>query len=552
MGKIVAGVTLMQDFCRPGTDTFQSYIDYIDREEAQRNQAIKTYNLFNDYMGNPEKSTGLFTEGKNHLTFSEKSELKDVFQKAQNNGSIMWQTVISFDNLWLEKNGLYDSKNGFVDETKIKETVRIAVRRMLEKEGLENAVWSAGIHYNTDNLHVHIATVEPYPMRKTMLYQGKEEYRGKFKLKNLELCKSSVVNEIMQTREVNLKINNIIRKDIVAAKKERQLSEDVDIRKKFLRLYEEVANIPQNMIHYNNGIMSRQRTLIDEISISYLEKYHKETYEEFQNLVKRQSDLYSEAYGRYDRFYEESKTQDLMERLGNAVLKEVKTFEKEIDKSTEAVLKTEPVGNSIPYLVQKTEVKNFMPKENVTMQRGNIQKLENTSENRVSEKIPFSLKMSAKEMELSPELVSELELAEQILYSGSESENPESSRMPEQKENEELQEKRITYITELAEKGNETAQVRLGCEYLKGVHVDRNVDEARKWFSAAAEQGNDIAGEMLEQIHQNGREYRKSRRGMAELDRALCELQKSFEMEHRKSVQMIRQEMSEMDMEEVM
>ena len=50
MGDIKAGVTLMQDFCRPKSEIFSGYIDYLDREEAQRNHAIQTFNLFNDYM----------------------------------------------------------------------------------------------------------------------------------------------------------------------------------------------------------------------------------------------------------------------------------------------------------------------------------------------------------------------------------------------------------------------------------------------------------------------------------------------------------------------
>ena len=185
MGDIKAGVTLMQDFCRPNSDAYSGYIDYLDREEAQRNHAIQTFNLFNDYMGNPEKSTGLFTNEKDNLTHSEKRELKDVFQTAQDNESVMWQTVISFDNRWLEQNGIYDSQKQILDEQKLKEVTRLAVNRLLKSEGLEHAVWSAGIHYNTDNLHVHIATVEPYPMREKMMYNGKKEVRGKFKLQNI-------------------------------------------------------------------------------------------------------------------------------------------------------------------------------------------------------------------------------------------------------------------------------------------------------------------------------------------------------------------------------
>ena len=33
----------------------------------------------------------------------EKTKLKDIFKQAQSKDSLMWQTVISFDNKWLEK-----------------------------------------------------------------------------------------------------------------------------------------------------------------------------------------------------------------------------------------------------------------------------------------------------------------------------------------------------------------------------------------------------------------------------------------------------------------
>lgn len=49
---------------------------------------------------------------------------------------------------------------------KIKRSNPSCSEPIIKSEGLEHAVWSAGIHYNTDNLHVHIATVEPYPMRE--------------------------------------------------------------------------------------------------------------------------------------------------------------------------------------------------------------------------------------------------------------------------------------------------------------------------------------------------------------------------------------------------
>ena len=323
----------MQDFCRPGSDKFQSYIDYIDREEAQRNNAFSTYNIFsdyeqyNEYMGNPEKSSGLFTADKDSLTYAEKKELKSIFEMAQDNQSLMWQTVISFDNRWLEKNGVYDPEKKVLDEQKVKETVRKAINRLMESEGMDHAVWSAGIHYNTDNIHVHIATVEPYPMREKMLYEGNLEVRGKFKQSNLNKCKSVVVNEIAQTKEMNLRINQIIRKDIVDYLKEYELAADPVMKEKFLELCEDISSIPKNMMNYNNRAMAPYRSRLDEISRLFLDQYCPEKYQELTEILDRQSKLYEEAYGgqKFD-YYKEDKLQDLMQRMGNASLKSVRSY----------------------------------------------------------------------------------------------------------------------------------------------------------------------------------------------------------------------------------
>ena len=333
MEDIKAGVTLMQDFCRPDSEIFSGYIDYLDREEAQRNHAIQTFNLFNDYMGNPEKSTGLFTNEKDNLTHSEKRELKDVFQTAQDNESVMWQTVISFDNRWLEKNGIYDSQKQILDEQKLKEVTRIAMNRLLKSEGLEEAVWSASIHYNTDNLHVHIATVEPYPMRKKMMYNGKKEVRGKFKLKNINNCKSAVVNELMRTKDINLQINNIIRKDMIASAESRNFRDDPIIRKQFLELYKNLQGVPKHKQNYNNYAMKPFQEQIDCISEAYIQKYCKEEYKKFTEILQRQSKLYAEAYGGGNwEDFEQSKKKDLYTRMGNLVLREIKAYEVGISK----------------------------------------------------------------------------------------------------------------------------------------------------------------------------------------------------------------------------
>ena len=145
-------------------------------------------------------------EGKqlstNDFTNEEKSKLKELYSKAHNNNSVLWQDVISFDNKWLEEHGIYDSKNHIVDEKKMKDVTRLAMQEMLKKEGLDkSSIWSGAIHYNTDNIHIHIATVEPSPTRE----------RGKRKLKSIESMKSKVINNIIDRSQEHKFINDLIR-----------------------------------------------------------------------------------------------------------------------------------------------------------------------------------------------------------------------------------------------------------------------------------------------------------------------------------------------------
>lgn len=179
MSDINAGVVLVTKFVSASSTVFSGYIDYINRSNAVRNEnidkytiptldrEIKQYNEYMEYMGDAKKTTELFTNKKDRLTIDEKDQLKDIFQMAQDNGSLMWQSVISFDNKWLSEAGLYDSESGVLNEFKLKEYTRLAVNAMLDKEGMtNNCIWSASIHYNTDNIHIHIATVQPVPTRE--------------------------------------------------------------------------------------------------------------------------------------------------------------------------------------------------------------------------------------------------------------------------------------------------------------------------------------------------------------------------------------------------
>ena len=341
MADVKAGVVCVTKFCRAGSKKFQSYIDYIDREEAARTEYSNAYNLYADYMGNPEKTTGLFTSEKNNLNPEEKKLLKEQFSKAQENGSLMWQTVLSFDNRWLAEQEIYDLKTQMVDEKKIYEATRKAVSKMLKSEGLENAVWSA----------------EPEPMRKKKEYiqyrtvekdgkrikepildrKGqpikKEEYVGRFKQKSIEACKSVMVNEIIQDRENNLKINQIIRGSIIEQKKRHPFIEDKDFAKNFLSLYEKMPDCDRKMWVYNSNQLFHLRPEIDRLTMQYIEKYHGKEFKELQGMLRAQDLKYQKAYGGIKKGkFEETKINDLYTRMGNCILTEMRSYDRSLRK----------------------------------------------------------------------------------------------------------------------------------------------------------------------------------------------------------------------------
>ncbi|MCR8860671.1 relaxase MobL, partial [Bacillus pseudomycoides] len=186
---VTPGVVTVSRFVMADGKTFQDYVEYVDREDAKREGGAheKLFSLYQDYMGDTEKTSSLFTESSNCLKEKEKKELKQLFQLAQKNGSIMWQDVITFDNQWLEEHGVYDPRTKTVDDTKLMDVTRLAMKEMLKREKLEHtAIWSGAIHYNTDNFHIHVATVEPFPTRE----------RGKRKQKTLDAMKGKVVQNI--------------------------------------------------------------------------------------------------------------------------------------------------------------------------------------------------------------------------------------------------------------------------------------------------------------------------------------------------------------------
>lgn len=346
MSKRSPGIVLVSKFVSGKSSAFGKYIDYINREEAVRTKYFEVFNInkldgYNNYIGNPKKSNGIFTQNKSELTKNEREELKKIFSIAQENDSIMWQDVVSFNNEWLEKNGLYNSETGWINEGAIQDSIRRGMALVLKEEGIEQSgVWSASMHFNTGNIHVHIALVEPYPTKPYKEFKDKKtgkEYTariGNRKFKTLDKFKSKVANTLLERDQELTKISELIHKKI--APKTLKLKPSLDI--KMLKTYNEIyKNLPADtrLWKYNNNALAHLKPQINSVIDMYLKNNHPEDFKELDKILIEEMKFRESIYGTGDKNYKRyedyrtNKHNELYSKLGNAMLREMKEIRKD-------------------------------------------------------------------------------------------------------------------------------------------------------------------------------------------------------------------------------
>ena len=591
MGNIKAGVIVKNRFCKPSSSKYNQYINYMDRPEAVRTEHTMEYDLYADYMGNPEKTTGLFTAEKNRLTEAESKEMKKRFAAAQEKGSLMWQTVISFDNSWLKENGLLH--DGILDEKKIYEVTRKGMRKMLQKEGLENAIWSGSIHYNTDNIHIHVATVEPDPMRKVKEYQeyewkeengkkvkapvrnknGKlvssQEMVGRFKLSSIEACKSTIANEIIKSRDINHKINEIIRGTIIKQKKDHSLAEDKELAHAFFQLYKKLPECDKKMWNYSTNLMKSIRPDIDELSRRYIDQYHKNDFQKLVSELKMQSLKYQEAYSTKGNpeEYVNNKIKDLYKKLGNCILKELREYDnyamyqlakinlengdiESLKESEKLLMKAAERFDYAQYALGDIYTDKESPLYQMEKGIKWLEKARNNGNEYASYKLGkiysdmhseyYDLHKSIGYLEGSTEnnYVKELlgkcylKLPEKeqqrkgvdILRDAMEKGASESTQyvlgkyLAYQGEQKSEIKEGMQMLTELAENNYEYAQVSLGIFYMKKEPGEQNFELSKYWLGKAKDQGNAFAEEILKNVEMRTAMYAGKKRSSVRLE----------------------------------
>ncbi|TCI59090.1 MobP2 family relaxase [Exiguobacterium sp. SH0S2] len=319
-------VVIKSKFKIPGTKKksrrYTTYLDYINRPDAKDSR--EQFESYHDYMEDKMKSSGLFTREDDRLNDEKRRAVRDIFKLAQENGSILWQDVISFDNAWLRETGvLHDD---LVDEKRLIQATRNAVDSMLRKEKMVHAYWTGAVHYNTDNIHVHVAIVETSHMRE----------RGKRKPKSIELMKSKVIHSLADRTKEQEKLNAFIRDELVAHKRNRKIQTLPNrvlhpaLVRQFKDIYERLPE-DKRQWRYNMNGMQALRESLDRLTDRYIDIHFKSEFQAFNERLEQEVSFYRRSYGDTEKAerYGTTKRQDLYTRMGNAILFEMRDLSKE-------------------------------------------------------------------------------------------------------------------------------------------------------------------------------------------------------------------------------
>ena len=319
-------VIIKSKFKMPGlikkSRRYTTYLDYINRPDAKDSR--EQFETYHDYMEDGMKSSGLFTRENDRLNDEKRRAVRDIFKHAQENRSILWQDVISFDNAWLWEIGvLHDD---LVDEKRLIQATRNAVEAMLQKEKMVHAYWTGAVHYNTDNIHVHVAIVETSHIRE----------RGKRKPKSIELMKSKVIHSLADRTKEQEKLNAFIRDELVAHKRNRKIQTlpnrvlHPDLVRQFQDIYERLPE-DKRQWRYNMNGMKPLRESLNCLTDRYIDIHFKSEFQVFNERLEQEVSFHRRIYGDTEKSeqYRDTKRQDLYTRMGNAILSEMRNLSKE-------------------------------------------------------------------------------------------------------------------------------------------------------------------------------------------------------------------------------
>lgn len=337
------------------------YLDYMSRpEKFEKLSPDEKQSDFLDYMRNPEKSMGVFDAEKDLYTEDDKNIFRQHEYLSKQAGCPKYIGVLSFDNKFLEDNGLLIEGN--LDVARLRSVARAGITELVhtsQKLDDDNVYWAAAIHLNTDNIHIHYAFLE---------HEKRVDRRLKYKDGNcieqtaINALKSKVFNDISRfNEEKNSRLNALhkLQRELLLPKLEKAFA---PYTTKISTLVRKLP--PKKLWQYNRSYMAPYRAQIDECIKDILQSSPElsEAWNKYNSELSAMSLYYKSVYGSNKDslylIYKENQLKEFFERAGNKLLGFMRNADFDTLKQADAHLSEEESEESEVQIVQIEQTDN--------------------------------------------------------------------------------------------------------------------------------------------------------------------------------------------------
>lgn len=411
-----------KNFAELSNEEFGKYLGYMSRiealatkkdkngltvrEENELKRVKKATSKLGDVHPMKDKvAIGTFTQDLDKVRLEDFQHIRDKLNEGQANGSVMWQDVISFDNNFLEKIGILNRSTGELDETLLKNATR---KMMSVFEGqmdppLYKPYWTASIHRNTDNIHIHIATVEAENHREMIkrakmvrskatgelvptgefIYQSK----GRRPLSVIDAMKFTFANEITNNSKLTKEISDS--RNNVRANLQETFKRLID-RDDFQKNLDEFAkHLPESRRDWNYSYFEKNdpegKSKLDKLTESLVKDDPE--YQKFVKEVKNYQQNRQELYGkskRKSKNYAENKLKDIRRRNGNTLLHELARMDKQAAQIRRKI-KVLPINRNSNYIQSVLKTLEYEQENREQEHRGEV-RVRRKQINRINQK----------------------------------------------------------------------------------------------------------------------------------------------------------------------
>ncbi len=306
-----------------------------DDEQAELERVGQAANKLSEMRATKEKVLdGVFSSDKDIVQLKDLDYIRKQLNEGQKNNSVLWQDVVSFDNNFLKKKGILSSKTGILNEEELQKATK-KMQSVFQKEmdpPLNDMYWVASIHRNTDNVHIHIATVEKDPRRKIITRDGVSQPKGRRPQKIIDHMKSGFANELIGSSEITKELSQ--KRQAIREAIQVNLTSQVEQPTFQVEINQFVRVLPESRREwFYNKLDKHQKKMSDHLVDELLKD--NSDFQKYKDLVWKMQNDRQDLYGKSKR---ENKNyainqlygkEGIYARNGNALLADLRKIDKQ-------------------------------------------------------------------------------------------------------------------------------------------------------------------------------------------------------------------------------